>query len=99
MLWEFFLVPELQPEMVADRCTPRTMSWAWVINCSVSRMPSSETGAYSSAIVSHEMLWEFFLVPELQPEMVADRSYSKAAVLTETIAYHHRISEIGCSIL
>lgn len=35
---------------------------------------------------THEMLWEFFLVPELQPEMMADRSRSKAAVLTETIA-------------
>ncbi|KAJ5118158.1 uncharacterized protein N7515_010381 [Penicillium bovifimosum] len=35
---------------------------------------------------THEMLWEFFLVPELQPEMVADRSHRKAAVLTETIA-------------
>jgi small subunit ribosomal protein S11 len=32
------------------------------------------------------MLWEFFLVPELQPEMMADRSRSKAAVLTETIS-------------
>jgi ankyrin repeat protein len=35
---------------------------------------------------THEMLWEFFLVPELQPEMVADRSRRKAAVLTETIS-------------
>lgn len=35
---------------------------------------------------THEMLWEFFLVPELQPEMMADRSRSKAAVLSETIA-------------
>ena len=35
---------------------------------------------------THEMLWEFFLVPELQPEMMADRSRSKAAALTETIA-------------
>ncbi|OOQ85283.1 VPS9 domain protein [Penicillium brasilianum] len=35
---------------------------------------------------THEMLWEFFLVPELQPEMMADRSRRKAAVLTETIA-------------
>lgn len=35
---------------------------------------------------THEMLWEFFLVPELQPEMMADRSRSKAAVLTETIS-------------
>ncbi|KAJ5226942.1 uncharacterized protein N7469_006948 [Penicillium citrinum] len=35
---------------------------------------------------THEMLWEFFLVPELQPEMMADRSRSKAAVLAETIS-------------
>ncbi|KAJ5698476.1 hypothetical protein N7462_000481 [Penicillium macrosclerotiorum] len=35
---------------------------------------------------THEMLWEFFLVPELQPEMMADRSRRKAAVLMETIA-------------
>ncbi|KAJ5660056.1 hypothetical protein N7507_006507 [Penicillium longicatenatum] len=35
---------------------------------------------------THEMLWEFFLVPELQPEMMADRSRSKAVALTETIA-------------
>lgn len=35
---------------------------------------------------THEMLWEFFLVPELQPEMMADRSRSKAAALSETIA-------------
>ncbi|OQD77925.1 hypothetical protein PENDEC_c002G03779 [Penicillium decumbens] len=35
---------------------------------------------------THEMLWEFFLVPELQPEMMADRCRSKAAALTETIA-------------
>lgn len=35
---------------------------------------------------THEMLWEFFLVPELQPEMMADRSRSKATVLSETIA-------------
>lgn len=35
---------------------------------------------------THEMLWEFFLVPELQPEMMAGRSRSKVAVLKETIA-------------
>ncbi|KAJ5610885.1 Myosin light chain kinase-like protein [Penicillium lagena] len=35
---------------------------------------------------THEMLWEFFLVPELQPGMMADRSQRKAIVLTETIA-------------
>ncbi|KAJ5587777.1 Myosin light chain kinase-like protein [Penicillium hispanicum] len=35
---------------------------------------------------THEMLWEFFLVPEFQPDMMADRSQRKAAVLTETIA-------------
>lgn len=34
---------------------------------------------------THEMLWEFFLVPELQPELMADRSHRKAAVLSETI--------------
>ncbi|OJJ49636.1 hypothetical protein ASPZODRAFT_128130 [Penicilliopsis zonata CBS 506.65] len=35
---------------------------------------------------THEMLWEFFLVPELQPEMMADRSRRKALVLSESIA-------------
>ena len=35
---------------------------------------------------THEMLWEFFLVPELQPEMLAERSQRKALSLTETIA-------------
>ncbi|KAG2415549.1 hypothetical protein HFD88_006740 [Aspergillus terreus] len=34
---------------------------------------------------THEMLWEFFLVPELQPEMMADRSRRKAQVLFESI--------------
>lgn len=34
---------------------------------------------------THEMLWEFFLVPELQPEMMADRSRRKASVLAESI--------------
>ncbi|KAL4893884.1 VPS9 domain protein [Aspergillus ambiguus] len=34
---------------------------------------------------THEMLWEFFLVPELQPEMMADRSRRKAQVLSESI--------------
>ncbi|KAJ9226924.1 putative VPS9 domain protein [Paecilomyces variotii] len=34
---------------------------------------------------THEMLWEFFLVPEMQPEMMADRSRRKAAVLSESI--------------
>lgn len=35
---------------------------------------------------THEMLWEFFLVPDLHPEMMADRSRQKALALTETIA-------------
>ena len=35
---------------------------------------------------THEMLWEFFLVPELQPDMLAERSQRKALSLTETIA-------------
>jgi Ankyrin repeats (many copies)/PX domain len=34
---------------------------------------------------THEMLWEFILVPELQPEMMADRSRRKIAVLYESI--------------
>ena len=34
---------------------------------------------------THEMLWEFFLVPELQPGMMADRSRQKAMVLAESI--------------
>ncbi|PKY07495.1 putative VPS9 domain protein [Aspergillus campestris IBT 28561] len=35
---------------------------------------------------THEMLWEFILMPELQPEMMADRSQHKAQALTESIA-------------
>lgn len=35
---------------------------------------------------THEMLWEFFLVPELQPDMLADRSQRKAISLSESIA-------------
>ncbi|EAW07847.1 putative VPS9 domain protein [Aspergillus clavatus NRRL 1] len=34
---------------------------------------------------THEMLWEFFLVPELQPDMMTDRSRRKALVLSESI--------------
>jgi ankyrin repeat protein len=34
---------------------------------------------------THEMLWEFFLVPELQPEMMGDRSRHKALALAESI--------------
>ncbi|KAJ5249056.1 hypothetical protein N7468_000507 [Penicillium chermesinum] len=36
---------------------------------------------------THEMLWEFFLVPELQPEMMADRSRSKAAALKQFVSH------------
>ncbi|KAJ5098984.1 hypothetical protein N7532_005985 [Penicillium argentinense] len=39
---------------------------------------------------THELLWEFFLVPELQPDMVADRCRSKVAALTDTIAEEFR---------
>ncbi|EEH45705.2 uncharacterized protein PADG_01855 [Paracoccidioides brasiliensis Pb18] len=35
---------------------------------------------------THEMLWEFFLVPEMQTEMIEDRSRRKAEALAETIA-------------
>lgn len=34
---------------------------------------------------THEMLWEFFLMPELQPEMMGDRSRHKALALSESI--------------
>lgn len=38
---------------------------------------------------THEMLWEFFLVPEMHPDMMADRSRQKALVLSESIAEDH----------
>lgn len=34
---------------------------------------------------THELLLEFFFVPELQPEMMAERSRAKAAVRAETV--------------
>lgn len=34
---------------------------------------------------THEMLWEFFLMPELQPDMMTDRAQRKASVLYESI--------------
>ncbi|KAI5286725.1 hypothetical protein KEM54_006557, partial [Ascosphaera aggregata] len=38
----------------------------------------------------HELLWEFFLVPEMETEMIGERSQRKAAVLAETIADDYR---------
>jgi hypothetical protein len=35
---------------------------------------------------THEALWEFFLVPDIQPEQIAQRSKLKAELLTETIS-------------
>ncbi|PGH27387.1 hypothetical protein AJ80_00865 [Polytolypa hystricis UAMH7299] len=35
---------------------------------------------------THEMLWEFFLVPEMQTELIEDRSRRKATALAEKIA-------------
>ncbi|WEW61590.1 hypothetical protein PRK78_007081 [Emydomyces testavorans] len=35
---------------------------------------------------THELLWEFFLVPEVQTEMINERSHRKAAALAERIA-------------
>ncbi|TPX20423.1 hypothetical protein DIZ76_016311 [Coccidioides immitis] len=35
---------------------------------------------------THELLWEFFLMPEIQTEMLSERSHRKAAVLVERIA-------------
>ncbi|KAL4942281.1 hypothetical protein BDV06DRAFT_165345 [Aspergillus oleicola] len=38
---------------------------------------------------THELLWEFILVPELQPTMMADRSHRKAQALAESIIEDH----------
>ena len=38
-----------------------------------------------STFATHEMLWEFFLVPEMLPDMMVDRSKAKAAVRAETV--------------
>ena len=35
---------------------------------------------------THEALWEFFLVPDMQPDQIAQRSKLKAQLLTETIS-------------
>ncbi|KAI9840080.1 MAG: hypothetical protein M1819_000273 [Sarea resinae] len=34
---------------------------------------------------THELLWEFFLVPDIQPEMVAERSLKKAEIRAERV--------------
>ncbi|KAI9775849.1 MAG: hypothetical protein M1835_005673 [Candelina submexicana] len=38
-----------------------------------------------STFSTHEMLWEFFLVPDLQPEMMVERSQKKAEIRAETV--------------
>ncbi|KAL4741467.1 hypothetical protein BDV11DRAFT_68428 [Aspergillus similis] len=38
---------------------------------------------------THELLWEFILVPELQPQMMTDRSRRKAQALSESIIEDH----------
>ncbi len=38
-----------------------------------------------STFSTHEMLWEFFLVPEILPEMMAERSKNKAAARVERV--------------
>lgn len=38
-----------------------------------------------STFATHEMLWEFFLVPEMLPEMMVERSRAKAAVRAERV--------------
>ncbi|KAI5303761.1 hypothetical protein KEM56_007218 [Ascosphaera pollenicola] len=38
----------------------------------------------------HEMLWEFFLVPEIETDLTRERSQRKAAVLAETISDDYR---------
>ncbi|KAL4809675.1 hypothetical protein BDV18DRAFT_132565 [Aspergillus unguis] len=38
---------------------------------------------------THELLWEFILVPELQPQMMVDRSHRKAQAFAESIIEDH----------
>jgi hypothetical protein len=38
-----------------------------------------------STFSTHEMLWEFFLVPDIQPEMMAERSKRKAETRVENV--------------
>ena len=38
-----------------------------------------------STFSTHELLWEFILVPEIQPEMMAERSLKKAETRTEKV--------------
>ena len=38
-----------------------------------------------STFSTHELLWEFILVPEIQPEMMAERSRKKAEIRSENI--------------
>ncbi|KAI9829128.1 MAG: hypothetical protein M1832_000151 [Thelocarpon impressellum] len=38
-----------------------------------------------STFATHEMLWEFFLAPEIQPEMMAERSKKKAEMRLEMV--------------
>ena len=38
-----------------------------------------------STFSTHEMLWEFILVPEIQPEMMAERSLKKAEIRNEKV--------------
>ena len=38
-----------------------------------------------STFATHEMVWEFFLVPEILPEMMVERSRKKAAVRAEKV--------------
>ena len=38
-----------------------------------------------STFSAHELLWEFILAPEIQPEMMAERSLKKADISTERI--------------
>ena len=38
-----------------------------------------------STFSTHELLWEFILFPEIQPEMMAERSRKKAEIRTENI--------------
>jgi ankyrin repeat protein len=42
-----------------------------------------------STFSTHEMLWEFFLVPDMQPEMMDERSRKKAEIRAERVKNTH----------
>ena len=49
-----------------------------------------------STFSTHELLWEFILFPEIQPDMMAERSRKKAEIRTENITEEYEpIDDVG----